>query len=70
MGEWDEAALESELLSLGENDPTLLDDAGWTAEEIKDLLAGDESHPEDMDYAETPPPFTCPHCGRVIGDDE
>lgn len=69
LGEWDDAALEAELLSLSQHDPTLLDDTGFTAEEVQQLTnpVADDC---ELDEPETPPPFRCPHCGEVIGEDE
>lgn len=70
LGEWDEAALEAELISLGDADPSLLADAGFSQDEVTALLNQQPVDETELDEPETPPPFTCPHCGRVIGDDE
>ena len=70
LGVWDGDALERELMSLGDTDPTLVADAGFKPGEVEQLL-GDvqkqveaiEDEPEGL-----PVPFQCPHCHRVIED--
>ena len=69
LGEWDAAALEAELLALGEGDPSLLADAGFSEAEVADLLEGGEAG-DDGGEMDGPEPFRCPHCGEVIGGDE
>lgn len=68
LGVWDGDALEAELMALGDADPSLVADAGFNPAEVSDLLG--QTTADEMDSEEVPPPFTCPHCGRVIGDDE
>lgn len=69
LGEWDAAALEAELLALGEVDPTLLADAGWSEAEVADLLT-ETTELEDGTELDSPEAFRCPHCGKTIGEDE
>lgn len=69
LGVWDSDALESELVSLGDSDPSLVADAGFSPAEVADLL-GDVTAADDLETLEDAPPFTCPHCGKVIGDED
>lgn len=67
LGEWDAAALEAELLSLGDLDHSLLADAGFTEAEVTDILSGEADFPADDAGDEGG--FKCPHCGRSIGEE-
>ena len=69
LGVWDDDALERELISLSETDPTLVSDAGFTPGEVADILATEGG--DDLgDELDGPEPFRCPHCQKVIGGDE
>lgn len=73
LGHWDAAALEAELLALGETEPDMLTDAGFSPEEMKEFLQDNTDAANDgldIVYEQEPPPFKCPHCGEVIGDND
>jgi ParB-like chromosome segregation protein Spo0J len=72
LGTWDAAALEAELLALGETDPEMLADAGFTAAEMSDFLQSntDAIDAGEIEFEPERPPFTCPHCGKTIGDND
>lgn len=71
LGVWDGDALERELMSLGDSDPTLVSDAGFKPAEIAQLLGDVQAQAEQMEDEPEglPVPFQCPHCGRVIDED-
>ena len=72
LGTWDAAALEAELLALGETDPEMLADAGFTAAEMSDFLQSntDAIDAGEIEFEPERLPFTCPHCGKTIGDND
>lgn len=70
LGEWDAAALEAELIALSESAPELVADAGYSKDEVADLLEGGDGTPDDEDDWKDEHPFRCPHCNELIGDDE
>lgn len=73
LGHWDAAALEAELIALGETEPDMLTDAGFSPEEMKEFLQDNTDATDagvDILYEQEPPPFKCPHCGEVIGDND
>lgn len=71
LGVWDGDALERELMSLGDADPSLVADAGFKPGEVEALLGDVQKQAEELEAEPEglPVPFQCPHCGRVIHED-